>query len=104
MKIIKKLADFISDELEGAEDYIECALLKKEEYPQLAKVLYDMSMQEMHHVEMLHAEVVKMIEKHRQEKGEPPAAMLAVWDYIHEKQIEESKEIKMLQAEFRNNV
>ena len=104
MKIIKKIAEYIDDELEGAEDYIECALLKKDEYPQLAKVLYDMSMQEMHHVEMLHAEVVKMIETHRQEKGEPPAAMLAVWDYAHERHIEEAKEIKLLQAEFRNNV
>lgn len=104
MKIIKKLADLINDELEGAEEYIKCALLHKEDNPSLAKVFYDISMQEMHHVEMLHAEIVKMIEKHRQEKGEPPAVMLAVWEYAHEKHIEESKEIKLLQAEYRNNV
>lgn len=104
MKIIKKIAEYIDDELEGAEDYIKCALKHKTDDPQLAKVFYDISVQEMHHVDMLHGEIVKMIEKHRREKGEPPAVMLAVWDYAHERHIEEAKEIKLLQAEYRGEI
>lgn len=103
MKVIKELVEMIDDELEGAEHYVKCALKHKHEYPALASVLYEISNQEMRHVTMLHEEVVKVIKMHREKHGEPPAAMQAVYDWEHEKQIEESKEIKMLQAHFREN-
>lgn len=101
MKIIKKIAEYIEEELEGAENYAKAALLHKDDNPQLAKVFYDISVQEMHHVDMLHDEVVKIIDKHRREKGDPPSVMLAVWEYAHERHIEEAKEIKLLQSEYR---
>ena len=101
MKIIKKIAEYIEEELEGAENYAKAALLHKDDNPQLAKVLFEISTQEMRHVDMLHGEIVKMIEQYRREKGEPPAAMLAVWEYQHERHIEEAKEVKLLQAEYR---
>lgn len=104
MKIIKKLADYIEDELEGAEDYIKAAVLHKDDNPQLAKVLYEISMQEMRHVDMLHGEVVRMIEQYRREKGEPPAAMLAIWEYQHEKHIEHANKIKTYQEQFHTGM
>ena len=48
-------------------------------------------------MQMLHNQVVKLIENYRKEKGEPPASMLAVYDYLHEKFIEEAKEVEMMQ-------
>lgn len=101
MEIIKKISEYIEEELEGAECYAKKALKYQQEYPTLAKTFYDMSMDEMKHVDLLHSEVVKLIEIHRKEHGEPPAAMKAVYDYLHEKQIEEANEVKMYQNQYR---
>ena len=101
MKIIKTLTDMIEDELEGAEHYAECALMYKEDHPQLANTLYEISTQEMRHVNLLHEEVVAVIKKHREAHGEPPAAMLEIYEWVHIRQIEMAKEIKILQSQFR---
>ena len=101
MKIIENLSKQIEEELDGAEWYAKKALKYREELPTLAKTMYDISMDEMKHVDLLHTEVVKLIETYRSEHGEPPASMKAVYDYLHEKQIEEANEIKMYQSQYR---
>ena len=101
MKIIKELSEMIEDELEGAEEYAKKALYLKVKDPTLARVLYEISVQEMNHVAMLHGEVEKLITQHRREHGEPPAAMLAVYEYMHERHISEANEVKMYQAQYR---
>lgn len=101
MTLIKKIADMIEEELEGAEHYAKCAVKYKDEHPTLAKTFYDISTDEMRHVGLLHGEVVAIIEEHRRTHGEPPASMLAIWDYLHEKHIEKSNEVRMLQSQYR---
>ena len=102
MKTIEKLSRMIEEELEDSEKYIKCAIKYKTELPGLSKSFYDLSLAEMGHVNVLHTEVTRLIEEHRRKVGEPPAAMLAVYNYLHEKQIEEAHEIKMWQEEYRN--
>jgi rubrerythrin len=101
MKIIKRISDMIADELEGAEEYAKCAIKYKDDHPTLAKTFYDISTDEMRHVSLLHDEIVKLIETYRKEHGEPPVAMLAVYEYLHEKQIEEANEVRGYQAQYR---
>ena len=50
----------------------------------------------------LHDEVVSLIKKYRSEHGEPPANMLAVYDYLHERQIEHYGEVKNLMDAYKN--
>lgn len=101
MKIIQKYVKLVEEELESAENYIKMAITHKEDNPKLAKALYDISNDEMRHVEILHNEVVDLIAEHRRTSGEPPASMLAVYNYLHERHIDKASEIKMLQAEYR---
>ena len=100
-KLIKKISDLIEDQLDSAKDYAKCAVKYKDENPTLAKVMSDISADELHHVSLLHAEVLKAIEAHRKTEGEPPASMLAVYDYLHEKQIEKANEVKHYQALYK---
>lgn len=103
MKQIKDIVEMINEELDGAEKYAVMAVKHKSDNPVLAKTFYDISTDEMRHVDLLHSEVVKMIEEHRKLKGDPPASMLAVYNYLHEKNIEHAKEVKIYQNQYKES-
>lgn len=100
MQIIKMLSRRIREELSDAKYYASKAVELREQYPDLARTFFDLSEQEMKHMSMLHGRVVDLINDYKREHGEPPANMQALYDYIHEEQIEEAAEVKRIQAMF----
>lgn len=98
MKLIKELSEQMLEEIGDAEKYAKAALCYKDDCPDVAQLYYRLSEEEMDHMRRIHETAARIIHDYRAEHGEPPAAMQAVYDYLHEKQIDESAEVKRLQA------
>ena len=66
-----------------------------------ADVFHRLSQDEMEHVNLLHDAVAGMIAEYRKTSGEPPAAMQAVYNYLHDKQIKKAAKVKALQEMYK---
>lgn len=98
MKIIKCLTGLIEEELADAKKYAELALTYATDQPDAAKLFRELSDEEMRHMERLHKAAEKVIEEHRRTKGEPPSEMIAVYNFLHERQIALAKEVRIMQG------
>lgn len=102
MKIIKKLCEMIGEEISDADKYITCALKYKDERRGLADVFAQLSGEEMKHMQMLHEQVTTIINEYRKTRGEPPAEMMAVYEYLHEQHMEQAARVRAAQALYRD--
>ena len=95
MKEIKLLMEHIEDELDDAHTYAELAVEYKHDDPELADLFYRLSGEEMNHMNALHKAVVS------RKKGEPPAAMMAVYEYLDKRDIERAENVGMVQGMYK---
>ena len=103
MKLIRDLEEMIEDEIHDIKKYAKMAVELKPQHPNLAQVLYNISVQEDAHQAALHKEVVKIIEDHRRMHGEPPAAMMAVYEYVHQKHIDALADARRYQDVYKSS-
>jgi len=101
MKIIKCLSELIEEELHDADKYIDLAMKWKADEPDTADLFYELSTEEMGHVEKLHEEVKELIEEYRKEHGEPPKEMMVLYEYLHDKHIADATHIRVKQGIYK---
>ena len=101
MKIIRKLSEMISEEIRDADRYAQMALNYKGENIALSDTFFKLSQEEMNHMSMLHDQAARLIDAYRKEHGDPPAEMQAVYDYLHERQMDEAAQVKAKQMLYR---
>lgn len=97
MRIIKCLCEDMEHTLDAAEDSIKSAIMYKNDYPVAAKAFFTKSVALMDSIKPEHDAVVTLIEEYKKEKGEPPAPMMAIYNYMHERHINKAAAIKTLQ-------
>lgn len=97
MKSIKDMSCTIEDILESADKNIRLAVKYKEDDPDSSKVYYSKSVEELNSIKPFHDRVVTIIKNYRAEKGEPPAPMMAMYNYEHEKHLDKNASIRKLQ-------
>ena len=98
MKIIKCIAEKIQEEVKDANAYIDLAMEWKSEQPEAAAIFAQLSTEEIGHADRLHGLVMSLIRKYRDENGEPPAGMMALWEYLHEKHMQDAMQVKVKQG------
>jgi ferritin len=101
MKIIKKLASLINEEIADADKYAELAMSYRESCPEAADVFYQLSTEEMTHMQRLHNVAAGIISRYDGEVTPKIEAMKLAYEVLHEQYIERAREVKALQAMYR---
>ena len=101
MKIIRCLSEKIREELQDADAYITLAIEWKDEEPETADLFYELSKEELGHMERLHDSVKQLIAAYREEHGEPPKVMLELYNYMHDQHTENAMRVKVKQGMYK---
>ncbi len=102
MKVIKDIAKNVQEEIHDADKYAWLAVRSKADHPELADLYSRLANGEIEHANMLHKQAVDIIERYRREGHEPPVAMKAVWDWEHERYIEEMADVRRVLDMYRS--
>ena len=96
MKIIKMLVEQIEDEACGAEEYAKLAMQYKDEDKLLADNYAKMAEVELQHVDLLHAQVVRIIKSWEAKGNTAPPEMTAIWQWEHSKAVDHIARVRVM--------
>ena len=101
MKDIEKVSDMIECEIEKADEYMECAFYFKDTRPQLAEALYKIAGNKLNDMNLLHSQVVAIIEEYKKDNGDAPEPMKILYNILHRKHINNTAAVKGMMALFK---
>lgn len=103
MNVMTLLMERIDDELQDACDYAKLALEYRATDPETASLFARLSGEETTHATALHDCVLGHMEAYRQKDLEVPVAIMAVYEYSHDQQIEKAERVKRYQSMYRKS-
>lgn len=101
MKVIKELFEMIEDEACSAEEYAKFAMQYKDEDKALADTFAKLAETELQHVDLLHAQVVRIIKAWEAKGNEKPRDMEILYQWQHDREVQKVKEVKILLSLYR---
>ena len=101
MKILKDLIEKMEDTLEEVEWYGEKAHHLRTDHKPLADSYIKVAEMHITIYNMLHSQVVSLIEEEKRKGTKVPSEMQAIWDYQHSRLIKEFAEAKYLIEEYK---
>jgi hypothetical protein len=101
MKILKDLIKKADDTLDEIEWYAEKAHHLRTENKPLADTYIKIAEMHIDIYGMLHSRMVALINEQKEKGVAVPPAMMAIWEYEHEKLIKEFAEAKYLVEEYK---
>ena len=96
MKIIKTLVEQIEEEACGAEEYIKDAMKYKDEDKVLSDTYAKLAEVELQHVDLLHAQVVRIIKAWEAKGNTAHPEIAAIWNWEHEKSVSHVSRIRVM--------
>lgn len=101
MKVIKEIVDQIEEEIDGAEKYASMATQYKDEDKALADTYAKLAETELQHVDLLHAQAVRIIKAWQAKGNETPKDMEVLYQWQHDREVQKVKEVKILLSLYR---
>lgn len=103
MKILTNLIDKANDTMGEIEWYAEKAHHLKTEHKALADAYIKIAEMHITIYDMLHTQMVSLIDQYKRDGHTPPPEMLAIWNYEHEKLIKEFAEAKYMVEDYKKS-
>ena len=101
MIAIKELVGHIESELKDADEYADLALHYMDDDHTLSDMYRTLANEEINHAHKEHEQAVRLINAYKRDGNEPPAAMIAVWDWEHDRMVEHESDIKVKLSMYR---
>lgn len=96
MRIIKKMAEQIGNEVDGVLEYAMDALEYKKTRPDLAETYHRIAIQEIQHADLLHAKLVQIVqEAESMNGGDYVVEMKDKWEELHRDIVSKMAKAKM---------
>jgi hypothetical protein len=103
MKMLTNLIDRAEATMEEIEWYAEKAHHLKQDHRGLADTYIKIAEMHVSIYDMLHAQMILLIDQHKKEGHLPPAEMLAIWEYEHTKLTKHFTELKYMIEDYKKS-